>query len=89
MPEEVPPPTFAEISAALLELVRHEAACQEIAEPFMASLPVHAPGIEHAHKMLQRRLVLMAEAQRLFALMVPKELEIRGILGLTSASRKL
>lgn len=67
------PPTFAEIAEELLELVRHDARMNAIAEPFMASLPDRARGIADAHARWRRRMALLAEAQRLLSAMAPHE----------------
>jgi hypothetical protein len=84
------PGCFGAIEQALLEQVRHEASCQAIAEPFMRGLPpMAAPGIQHAHLMLQRRLVLMAEARELFVEMSPFEMQIRALCSMQPGQRKL
>jgi hypothetical protein len=89
MVEGVAPPCFGAIASALLEQVRHEAACEKFAEPFMRALPSSAPGLHHAHRMFQRRLVLMAEAQRLFAQMAAHEVEIRILAHIEPGTRRL
>lgn len=81
MPKGLEPPCFREISDALLEQVRWDIRREAIAEPFMAGFPMPIPGMEHAHLMLQRRLLLIAEAQRLFTLMAPYEWGIRSLVG--------
>lgn len=73
-------PTFAEISDALLELVRHDARMNEIAEPFMAGLPQEARGVIDAHAQWRRRMVLLAHGQRLLVLMAPREAEHRALI---------
>jgi len=73
-------PSFAEIADGLLELVRHDAIMNEIAEPFMAGLPPEARGVADAHAKWQRRMMLAAEAQRLLAQMAPREAEHRALL---------
>jgi hypothetical protein len=83
------PPCFKLIADALLEQVRHEASCQAIVEPFFTHMPVAAPGMLNAHKLLQRRLVLMAEAQRLFEIMAPYEDAIRHLAQVAPGERKL
>lgn len=72
-------PTFAEIADCLLELVWHEQALDAIAAPFMRHLPP-APGVTDAYARLQRRMALIAQAQRLFAAMAPREAEHRALL---------
>lgn len=82
---------FEFIAEALLEQVRHDAACEAVMEPFFNDLPklTFAPGIVDAHKAVQRRMVLMAEAQRLFALMAPHEAAIRVLAGIAAGGRKV
>jgi hypothetical protein len=75
-----PTSSFAEIADELLELVRHDARMAEVAAPFMAGLPVHVPGITDAHAKWCRRMQLVAEAQALFSLMAPREIEHRALL---------
>lgn len=66
-------PTFAEMRDELLAWVRHEAALAEFAEPFMAGIPVSAPGMRHAHSLMARRLVVFAATYKALAMMVPHE----------------
>ena len=40
--------TYREIADSLLERSRHDARLNELGEPFMAGLPVPAPGMSHA-----------------------------------------
>jgi hypothetical protein len=78
--ELAPEPSFAEIAEALLELVRHDARMNAIVEPFMAGLPEWAPGMRNAHRQWQRRMVLLAFAQRYFVAMVPNEEAHRALM---------
>lgn len=89
MPTGLEPPCFKLMADALLEQVRHEASCQAIAEPFMRGLPASAPGVQHSFQMLQRRLVLMAEAQRLLELMAPYEDAIRTLAQIVPGTRRV
>jgi hypothetical protein len=89
MQHRLEPGSFGEIENALLEQVRHEASCQAIAEPFMRGLPPMTVGVRHAHVMLQRRLILLAEARLLFHDFTPHEMEIRELCGIPHGSRKL
>lgn len=89
MPNGLEPPCFGPIADALLEQIRHEASCQAIAEPFMRGLPPLCRGVIDSHRLLQRRLVLMAEAQRLFAIMAPFEHAIRGVAAIVPGMRKV
>jgi hypothetical protein len=77
MPEGLVP-TFKEIADELLEWLHHDARLNEIAEPFMAGLPIPVPGVSDAWRKMQRRAVLFAEAQRVFAAMAPREAEFRA-----------
>jgi len=83
------PGCFPDIKIALLETVRHEASTQAIAEPFMRGLPPMLAGVRHAHLMLQRRLILIAEGQLLFEDFTPFEAQIREVCGLQPGLRKL
>jgi hypothetical protein len=83
------PVCFGEIDRALLEQVRHDATCQAVAEPFMRDLPPMSAGIRHAHLMLQRRMILMAEARLLFKDFTPFEMQIRELCGIQPGMRKL
>jgi hypothetical protein len=84
------PGCFGDIEQALLEQVRHDALCQAIAEPFMRGLPsMVAPGTHHTYGMLQRRLILLAEARELFREMSPFELQIRALCSIQPGRRKL
>lgn len=90
-PSGLEAPCFDFIAEALLEQLRHEAICEAIVEPFFNGIPDLAcsQGIRDAHKVVQRRLVLMAEAQRLFALMAPHETAIRSLAGIAPGARKV
>ena len=73
-------PSFAEIAASMLEWVRHEARLNEIDEPFMIGLPAEAVGVRRDWAKLQRRALLFAEAQRLFAAMAEDEPAHRALI---------
>lgn len=73
-------PNFGEIAAELLEWLRHDACLNEIAEPFMAGLPVPVPGVTDTWKKMQRRAVVFAEAHRLLSAMAPREAEHRALM---------
>jgi hypothetical protein len=73
-------PTFAEMADELLAWVRHEAALNEFAEPFLAAIPVSAPGIRDAHARMQRRLMIFAAAHKRLAEMASFEALIRALM---------
>ncbi len=73
-------PTFAEMADELLAWVRNEARLNEIAEPFMAGLPVSAPGVAHAWAKMQRRAIVFAAAQKVLGEMAPNEAVHRALI---------
>jgi len=73
--------TYREIADSLLERSRHDARLNELGEPFMAGLPVPAPGMSHAWTGLQRRAMLCGEGQRRIALMARHEGLSRAFFG--------
>lgn len=73
-------PTFAEMAEELLAWVCHEAALTAFAEPFMAGIPVSAPGMQHAYAQMQRRLVVFAAAAKLLGMMAPQEARHREVM---------
>lgn len=89
MPNGLEQPCFGPIAKALLEHVRHEAACEIFTEPFMRTMPFQSPGLLDSVRRRQQQLVLMAEAARLFDLMASHESAIRIVAGITPGTRKL
>ena len=87
-PNGIEPPCFGLIANALLDHLRYEAACHAITEPFMREVSIH-PGMRDAIGRQQQKLVLMAEAQRLFAAMAPHEDVIRKLFSPEEEPRKI
>jgi hypothetical protein len=84
-----PSHSFAEIADALLEQVRYDATMNILAEPFMASLPQAAPGLEHTWRGLHRRMMLIADGEQGYRLMSKDEWAHRLIISMSRFLRGL
>lgn len=88
MSNRLVPPCFAFLADTLLIDLRDEAANEPIMAPFWSGLPDGWGGLQDLHQRQQRKLIAMAEAERLLREMAPYELEIRQRYAISGGERK-